>query len=300
MARGALLIVCATLVSVAGCGARAKRPSPANAAPVTPSGPAEHLLALLPEGAQLVAEVDLPRLRANPTIGPLVAKLLGDGGIPILSGFAEADLVTFAAYGLGTTEAATITLMTAKAPISGTTRIADGIYAVGPTSWVSQVEARAAIEASGTPLTVPQKLIDLRSRAMPPRAPGASLRISAQLAFDARIALSRMTGIEGAPGRLGVWADVIDDFGIIVDADATDPGEKSIKRSVARMKATMRAALATLARDPTIIALGLPSSLEQAKVITRGSWVRTIVVIGPRHLQRVVERASKVLDQPAS
>ncbi|MEO8699934.1 MAG: hypothetical protein ABI867_07810, partial [Kofleriaceae bacterium] len=39
-------------------------------------------------------------------------------------------------------------------------------------------------------------------------------------------------------------------------------------------------------------AKSLPASLTQAKVVTRGTWVRTIVAIGPHHLGRVVGRAS--------
>ena len=137
----------------------------------------------------------------------------------------------------------------------------------------------------------------LRERAMPEAAPGASIRISARLTFDARIALARITGIENAPGQLSVWADVVDDLAIIVDADATDPGDKA-RTSVKRMSATMQAALATLASEPAVIALGLPSSITGAKLATRGTWVRAIIAIGPRHLQRVVERALVFFEPP--
>ena len=50
----------------------------------------------------------------------------------------------------------------------------------------------------------------------------------------------------------------------------------------------------------TIRALGLPSSLGGAKLVTGGSWVRTIIAIGPRHLRRVVERADKLFEGPSS
>jgi len=287
--------VALALALLAGCGARHRSHAPTVATATRPATPADHLLALLPTGAQLVVEVDLARLRANPVVGPLIARVLGS--VDRLAGFSDADLVAFAAYGLGTAEAATVTLMTAKTPLAGTTRIADGVYAVGPTDWVAQVEARAAIDRSNqdAPLAAPRELLDLREHAMPPTAPGASVRVTAKLSFDARIALARITGIESAPGELSAWADVADDFAVIVDAESTDPGEKSAKRAVVRMKAIVEAALATLARDPTVIELGLPSSLSQAKVVQRGTWIRAIVAIGPRHLQRVVERASTVL-----
>jgi len=293
MRRGAVATVIALLIAVAACGGHRRAAAPV-AEPRRPATPAEHLLALLPDGAQLVVEVDLARLRANPVVGPLIARVLGPGGIDRLAGFADAERVAFAAYGLGTSEAATITLMTARQPLAGTTRIADGVYAVGPTEWVAQVEARAAIDAS-QPLVAPRTLLDVRDHAMPPKATGASLRMTATLSFDARIALARITGIESAPAQLSVWADVADDFAIIVDAEATDPGEKSATKAVARMKTIVASAIDELARDPTIGRLGLPSSLEQARVVTRGTWVRAIVAIGPRHLQRVVDRASTVL-----
>ena len=254
------------------------------------------MLALLPDGAQLVVEVDLARLRANPAVGPLVIKVLGDKGIPQLAGFSDADSVVFAAYGLGTKDAGTITLFTAKQALQGATPITKDIFALGGAAWIDQVKAREKIDAASG-LSPSKELMALRERAMPEAAPGASIRISARLTFDARIALARITGIENAPGQLSVWADVVDDLAIIVDADATDPGDKA-KTSVKRMSATMQAALATLASEPAVIALGLPSSITGAKLATRGTWVRAIIAIGPRHLQRVVERALVFFEPP--
>jgi len=255
------------------------------------------MLALLPDGAQLVVEVDLARLRTNPVIGPLVVQVLGTGGIPQLAGFSDADAVVFAAYALGTSQAATVTLFTAKQPLAGTTPITGNIYGVGATDWLAQVQSRAAIDAASG-LQPAKDLLALRERAMPEAAPGASIRIAARLSFDARIALARITGIENAPGQLSVWIDVVDDLALIVDADATDPGEKVAKNAIKRMSTTVQSALAILSREPAIIALGLPSSLTGAKLATRGSWVRTIIAIGPRHLQRVVDRAKPLFPQP--
>jgi hypothetical protein len=284
--------ICCLVAVVIACGVK-PRPSPSKASAVVerPATAADKVLALLPEGAQLVVEVDLARLRANPVVGPVVVKALGPGGIERLAGFSEADTVVLAAYGLGSPDAATVTLMTAKAEIAGTTKISEGVFAHGPTEWVSQIQTRAGI-ARTTGLAISKDLLALRGHAMPDGAPGASVRISARLGFDARIALARITGIESAPAQLSVWADVADDFALIVDAEATDPGEKQVKQSVKKMTAVIHAALQTLANDPTIRALGLPSSIAGARVVQRGSWVRTIIAIGPRHLQRVVERAT--------
>jgi hypothetical protein len=291
-------IACLVAVVIA-CGVKPRAHPSSNATTFEPKTATDRILTLLPDGAQLVIEVDLARLRANPVVGPLVVKALGPSGIERFAGFADADTVVLASYGLGTSDAATITLMSARADIKGTTKVADGIYAHGPGEWISQVKARAAIARTST-LTPPKDLLELRGRAMPEGAPGASLRISARLGFDARIALARITGVESAPAQLSVWADVADDFAIVVDADATDPGEKKPKQSLKRMTAVLQAALHTLASDPTMRLLGLPSSLSDAKVVQRGMWVRAILAIGPRHLQRVVERATGMFEPPSS
>lgn len=107
-------------------------------------------------------------------------------------------------------------------------------------------------------------------------------------------------GLESAPGQLSIWGDVVDDLAIIVDADSSDPGEKITKKSVARLQTTVRGALASLAGDPFVQALGLPRSLAGAKLVTRGTWIRAIIAIGPEHLQRVVARANELLKEPAS
>jgi hypothetical protein len=283
----------AVLLAVASCGggrARTKQPSKVSTAVPRATTAGDRMLALLPDGAQLVVEVDLARLRNNPVVGPLVIKIL-DGGIPQLAGFVDAESVVFAAYGLGTAQAATVTLFTSKKSLTGSTPITGDIYGLGASDWLDQVKSRAAIDAS-TGLLPSKELAALRERAMPEAAPSAALRISAKLTFDARIALARITGIENAPGQVSVWADVVDDLAIIVDADATDPGDKAGKTAIKRMSATVQGALATIAREPTIIALGLPSSINGAKLATRGTWIRTIIAIGPRHLQRVVDRAT--------
>lgn len=297
--RRVLLLACA--LGVAGCGggrARSRAPSRVSTAVPRAVTAGDRMLALLPDGAQLVVEVDLARLRANPVVGALIVKLLAGDAIPQLAGFADAQTVVFAAYGLGSPQAATVTLFTAKQALAGATPITGEIYGVGPTEWIAQVESRAAIDAA-TGLVPSKELVALRDRAMPEAAPGASLRVSAKLSFDARIALARITGIENAPGQLSVWADVVDDLAIIIDADATDPGDKAGKTATKRMTATLQGALATVAREPAVIALGLPSSLTGAHLATRGTWVRAIIAIGPRHLQRVVDRATALIAAPA-
>jgi hypothetical protein len=133
---------------------------------------------------------------------------------------------------------------------------------------------------------------------MPAKAPGAALRMTARLSFDARVALARQTGLEAAPAQLSIWGDVVDDLVIVLEADAADPGDRRGKQAVARLEAALRAALASLAGEPAVAALGLPRSLTGAKLAVRGTWIRAIIAVGPEHLKRVAARASALL--PAS
>lgn len=292
------------LVVLVACGGahkptttRAERPQIATAA--------DRILPILPDGAQVVIEVDLARLRANPVVGPLVVKALTGDGLPPLPGelpdapLAQTDTIVLASYGVGTPQAVTLVVLATKAEVPGATRLGDDLVALGPTDWVAQLEARAAIGGLGTdqpPLLAPEELLALRDHAMPAKAPGASLRITARLPFDARVALARQTGLPAAPARVSVWADVVDDFAIIVDADASDPGDKRTGKAGQQLEASVRGLLAGLADEPALKLLGLPASLANAKLTAKGPWVRTIIAIGPDRLKRVVERATAYLD----
>ncbi len=130
---------------------------------------------------------------------------------------------------------------------------------------------------------------------MPANAPGASLRVTPPLPVDARIALARQTGLEAAPAQLSIWGDVADDLAIVIEADAADPGDRRGGKAAARLEAALRGALASLADEPIVRALGLPRSLGGAKLAVRGTWVRAVIAIGPSHLQRVAARAGALL-----
>jgi len=294
-----LLVIAVAL----GCGGHAPPPVTSTRAPT----PGENVLAILPDGAQVIVELDLARLRANPTVGETAKAVLGsvgaDSHLPGLpmsvmgSPLASADQVVLAAYGVGTAQAATITILTTKADIPGGVRISPELVALGPEDWVSQLEARAAL-AVEHPLAVPDAVLKLRDHAMPQGATGAIVRITARLPFDARVALARMTNVDAAPAELSLWCDVADDLAIVVDTDAVDPGDhdaKAAKDSARRLAHTIRGVLAALADSPAIRALGVPTSLSDARLVTEGTWVRTIVDVGPRHLARVAERARAML-----
>lgn len=294
------------VVVIAGCGSTPAPVTTSEPVHTQPKTAADRILALLPDGAQVIIEIDLARLRANPVVGELVTSALTGEGLPALpadvpmSPLAKADALVLASYGVGTSQAATVTVLATKEDVAGATRLAEDLVALGPTEWIAQLEARAAIGMHGStaaPLVASPELLALRDHAMPAGAPGASLRITARLTFDARVALARQTGMEAPPAQVSIWADVVDDFAIIIDADAADPGDKKTKNPTQRLETGMRGLLAAIAKEPGVRLLGIPSSLDRAKLIAKGTWVRTIVAIGPAHLGRVVERARAYLKE---
>lgn len=303
------------LALLVACGGSQARPTSQPETPVFAST-ADRILPLLPDGAQVVVEVDLARLRANPVIGALVTQIVvGDAplanlpsAVPTLS-LAHATTMVMASYGVGTSSAATVVVLAlepAAPPLPSAITLADGLVALGPAEWTAQVEARAAIAgvsgSNPTPtLAAPKDLRTLRDHAMPAKAPGASLRITARLPFDARVALGRATGLDTPPAQLSVWGDVVDDMVFVVDLDAFDPGAargKDAAGATKRMEASLRGVLAGLAAEPGLRLVGLSPSLEGAEIVTRGSWVRAIIAVGPKRLGRIVERAKAVLAAP--
>ncbi|HEY4243055.1 MAG TPA: hypothetical protein VGM88_24745 [Kofleriaceae bacterium] len=279
-----------------GNGPRVKDPSDSIVQPMTVG---DHLLALLPPGPQIVLEVDLTRLRANPVVGDIVTKALAarktalPAGVPA-SPLGTAEAITLAAYGVGTAQAATVTLVASKVPVESATKVDENVWAIGPKDWVAQVAQRAAV---GKVLAA-DDVRKLRDHAMPSGAPGASIRVTARLPFDARVAFARATGLDAAPAQLSLWADVVDDLAIVVDADATDPGAKAgkdAKDAGRRMQETLGAAMTAIAGVPAIRELGIASSLDNARFTISGTWVRAVIAIGPTHLQRIVERAQKLV-----
>ncbi|HTL32106.1 MAG TPA: hypothetical protein VL326_03215 [Kofleriaceae bacterium] len=296
------------VVMAAACGHRAKP-----AAPVVPDKPqtlAERTLGVLPDGAQIVIELDLARLRANQVVGDVATKVFADvsidaklpglpaGASATGSPLAHADLVVLASYGVGTQQAVTLTLLATKDEVAGATRLSPELVVLGPEEWVRQVEARAAI-ATRAPLRASEDLLRLRDHAMPNEAPGATLRITALLSFDARVAMARQVGVGLAPARLNVWADVVDDFAMVIDADAADPGDKTNKNAVQQMKAGIAALLTEAANEPALRLLGVSTALTEARFVEDKTWVRAIIAIGPRHLARVIERAKALMAPPS-
>jgi hypothetical protein len=296
----------AVFAALAACGTHGPA-APAIAPPKPPATALDRMLSLLPDGAQIVVELDLARLRANAVVGEVAAHALAElgadarlPGLPISiagSPLGNADAVVLAAYGVGTAQAATVTLLATHDEVPSAVRIDAGVVAIGPEAWTAQLQARAAIAAAhGGALEASAALMKLRDRAMPVGATGAVVRITARLAFDARISLERQTGLDTAPAELSLWADVADDVAIVMDADAADPGDApGEKDATKRLAHAIRTAFAQLADVPAIHSLGVANSLADARLIAKGTWVRAIVSVGPHHLLRVIERARAMM-----
>jgi hypothetical protein len=297
-----VVVVAVVVAVVAACGGQAPAPS-SSIPPRAPTG-AERMLALLPDGAELVVELDLARLRANPVVGPLAIRALGVDAIQLPGGLgaggsddnplAAADAVVLAAWGVGTPGAATVTILATHAAVHGATRLTDDLVALGPAEWVAPLEARAGILATGRVLWPSAALLARRAHAMPAGATGAILRITATLPADAQRALARELGVAATPAALSLWADVADDLAIVVDAEV-DAAARGRGDGGVRLQASLVRAVARLADLPLVGALGAGPSLDELRVAHRGPAIRAVLAIGPARLRRIVARGVALL-----
>jgi len=265
---------------------------------------AERMIALLPNGCQMLVEIDLQRLRGNPVVGDVAKRALASlgaeqkiPGLPLAvqgSPLASADMIIVGSYALGTAQVGTVTIVATKEDIQNAVRLNNEFVVIGSDELVRQVEARAAI-ASRSRLEPSLDLMKLRDHAMPEQAPGATLRVTAQLSFDARVAIARQTGLDVAPAQISIWGDVVDDLVIVIDADAADPGDTKNKDAAKRLAKAINVLLAGFAREPAVRLIGLANNFGQARMIAKATWVRVIIEVGPRQLARVVERARALL-----
>jgi hypothetical protein len=234
-----------------------------------------------PSGADAVLEIDLARLRLNPTIGPLVRSMTGAGEV---GGdlVAVADLVVVASYRIGETDAGQ--LVFAAGPevdkLKGAHRVSEQLVAFGPPALLRRVDAVGA--GHEPPLADDRALLQTRAQAMPEKATGASLRMAARLGFEARLALAKKLEIELVPEWLSVWLDVADDLaGVAILGGGADADPQELAVGVGRLRD--RVAAATSVRR-----LGLGPLLEGVRVAVEGRDARVVVVVGPRRLARLV------------
>lgn len=234
-----------------------------------------------PAGADAVLEVDLARLRRNPTVGPLVAAVTaaGEVGGDLI---AIGSTVVIASYRIGQTDAGQLVFVTGPkvAGLRGAHRITDTMVAFGPPVLLRQVDAVGA--GQGASLATDRALLRTRALAMPAGARGASLRIAAELPFDARLALAKRLEIEVVPEWISVWFDVADDLaGVALLGGGDDADPEDLVTAVARLRDRLAAA-------DSFKRVGLDALVENVGVQVTGRDARVVLVVGPRRLARLV------------
>lgn len=271
------LALVAVLIACGGADGPAQAPA---AVPTRVETAGDRLLARAPAGAEAVLEVDLARLRDNPAVGALVERFTA-GDLEV--GFdvvAEADALLVCAYGIAAGARQLVLVSGAGVGEQGGARLAPDVIALGPGDLVARAEAlRGGHEPS---LASEAALLGLRAEAMPERAPGASLRLTARLGFDARVELARRLDVGEVPVSVSVWGDVVDDLAIVAVLGAED------EVGAARLARGLMALRDRLSRTPAVRLLGLAPDLTRMRVEQRGAAVRVVFWIGPRRLEALV------------
>lgn len=270
--------------------------------PRGPSAPAQFvsagdpLLAYAPSGADVLIEIDLARLYANPTVGAAAKHALAapaSDGAASLPGFllpsgasplASASTIVMAAYAVGTADATTVTLIATRGVVVGGVTIADGVVALAPPAMIARVQEVAAGRAPA--VTADRAMMSVRARAVPDGAPGATLRASARLSLDARVALAPVLGPDLAPAALSVWADVVDDAALVALID----GHDAAGGGGARLLVALERMRVALAGSTTLLELGLAPTVRDATFVRAGDLVRVVATIGPKRLSAVAAK----------
>lgn len=278
MRRGPLLAAAAAL---AGCGSKSQSgPKPVEVPARRPTA-GDRILAHAPAGADALLELDLARLRRNRVVGPLVTAVTaaGEVGGDLV---AIGDAVVIASYRIGQTDAGQLVFVAGPraGELRGAHRVADGLVAFGPPALLRQVDAVGA--GQGAALAADRSLLRTRTLAMPAAAEGASLRIAADLPFDARLALAKRLEVEVVPEWISVWFDVADDMaGVALLGGGADADARDLVKGVARLRDRLMAA-------ESVQRVGLDALLENVEVQATGADARVVLVVGPRRLASLV------------
>lgn len=274
------------LVVVAACAG--PRGTPVNDPIVGPplhATAGDALLGSLPPGAEIVVEVDLARLRANPVVGEMAKALLAAppavAGAPPMP-LAGADAVVLAAYRVGTPEATTITVVSGGAPPPHAIALDGGRWAL---ALEGEVAAILQAAGDGDDLAGDAGLLAVRGWAMPARAEAASLRITARLEEPARAALAEAFGLDAAPATMSLWGDVADDLAVVVRF-----GDRRGDGASPRWMPAVVRLRDRLAALPELGALGLAAPVASAELQRHPGGARITVVIAPGRLRRAVQR----------
>ena len=276
------IVLLGLLATVVACAGNPARPPTWRVPRVGP----RQLLAYVPVGAQVLVEIDVARLRANPVVGDMVRRLVDaetpvNPGVPLPPGLPASlqgiDAILIASFLVGDDDAQTLTLLQV-APnhtVAGV-EVGVGVVAVGPENLVAQAllmgnAARGLVPAH----RMSAALLAARQRIELPGTDAVALRITATISAVAAAAI-------GVPTTLAVWSDVVDDAAILLSCPRASVD-------------TLAQRLRQLSQHKMVRLLGLAPSLAQLRVQHTAPWSRIIVVIAPGPLRRAVQRALAAL-----
>lgn len=279
----------AAALAVAGCGPKNKTSQKPVEVPARRPTAGDPILRHAPAGADAVLEIDLARLRANPTVGPLVKAVTaaGEVGGDLV---AVGEVVVIASYRIGQTDAGQLVFVSGPRAreLGGAHRISDTLVAFGPPALLRQVDA--VDTGQGASLADDHALLRTRALAMPARAQGASLRMAADLPFDARLALAKRLEVDVVPEWISLWFDVADDMaGVALLGGGEDADPQDLVTAVTRLRDRLYGA-------ESVQRVGLDALLEDVEVKVNGSDARVVLVVGPKRLARLV---ASVMDRMA-
>jgi hypothetical protein len=246
------------LLILAACGTQAATKHDESFVPLRNTTAGAQLLALVPAGADAALELDLARARADAAIQPLLARLP-----PALEGV---DLGLAAVYQIGRAPR-TVFVLRGEALDVQTAAAKDG----GRVLDAHTVEI-GGFEGPGT-LDADEKFLRLRDAAMPERATGAVVRLTARLDRDARIAAAGQLGVDQVPATISLWGDVADDLAVVALLGEDDP------KTAERQAQAVRGLAERMA--PRFLGRELPGRVD---VETAGPVARLVWHVGPKAL----------------
>lgn len=274
----AVAVVAVVAVAALGaCGGRGAAAPPVTV-PARATTAGDALLPYVPAGAAVLLEVDLARLRANPTVGAAARGLIdgdGAGGAAAVApaALAGAAAAVLATYAPGQPDARTITVVRGGQRPATAVALAADIWALA-----DEGETAALLAAAGTGgVTADRALMAMRAAVMPAGADGAALRLTARLDAAARRELGALFDERTPPAAVAAWLDVADDLAAVVWLDGVDAP------TVAGWRDRLAAAL-------PVRAIGVAPAVAAGRVEARGGGAVATIVIGPGRLARAVAR----------
>ncbi len=241
------------------------------------------ILRYVPDGANLLLEFDLERVRKNEKVG----KAFESGSSDLsMVGVAKISTLVLAGFHVGTKEAGMLIFVKSKSkPEETFTRVHGDIYVAGPPQLKKRIAPMKAHPKQS--ILGDKQLMALRAGAMPEKAKAASFRAVYNIDLQQQLGLANIMGIEVAPSSLSVWADVADDFALVAMANS---------RSAVEREEVVRAAKRWLFG---IVGSEVGQAYQLAKVrptVRLNSQEKTTVVvatIGPKSLSHYIEGLSR-------